>query len=929
MDTNGHELEVELGPNPGLWPAFVSIRVHSWFQVLVRFSRIGSCSSLVALLLAVSVSAAESPATGPMLFLAGDSTVADKPDLGLPERGWGQLFRELIQPPLRLDNRAINGRSTRSFLAQGHWQRLLDALHPGDWVVIQFGHNDAKREDPERFADAETDYRANLIRMVREVRSRSAYPVLATPVARRRFTAAGEWYDAHGAYPGVVRAVAAAEAVPLLDLEARTRAYFAGLGPEASKGLFLHFAPGEHPRLPEGKIDDTHFSEKGARAVAAIVAEEMIRVKLPIAAHLKPDPATAPARWPPIKWHDALNQPAAWYASADARDLADTLLLYQFPNGGWPKNREMTLPPAAEAAARSAPVPADEQMPTIDNNATHEQLRFLARVISAHNGSDAHRAAVIRGIDYLLAAQYPNGGWPQFYPLRAGYYSHITFNDDAMADVLEVLQDVATGRAPFGFVDASDRARAAAAVTKGVACILRCQVVVDGVKTVWCAQHDEQTLAPASARKFEPVSLSGGESVGVVRFLMSLEEPSPEVIAAVEAAVTWFKRVTITGLRYRRVAAPSLPKGRDMIAVLDPAAPPLWARFYELGTNHPIFIGRDSVIHYALGEIEHERRIGYRWYVDSPAKLLAKDYPAWRARLAAFTVANAERQIRPQFPAAQRVVAELPAGVTAREDLVYAHPDNLPLALDVYQPAGAGPFPAVLIVHAGGWDSGSREMERPFAQRLAGLGYVAVPVDYRLGAHGRFPAALHDLKAAVRWLRGHAKEHAVDPSRVAILGMSAGGQLAALVGATNGQAEFEGEVGERAGSSTVQAVVDIDGLADFTAADLVAQQEATPSAPVRFLGGTFRERPAVWRAASALTHAGPHSAPTLFINSTVTSPILPGRAELRDKLRAAGVASELVVLPDTPHPFWLFQPWFEPTLAAADRFLRAQLPGKM
>jgi len=204
-----------------------------------------------------------------------------------------------------------------------------------------------------------------------------------------------------------------------------------------------------------------------------------------------------------------------------------------------------------------------------------------------------------------------------------------------MAGVLAVLHDVAGGREPFTFVDAALRPKAAAAVARGVDCILRCQVVEHGVKTVWCAQHDEQTLAPAPARRFEPVSLSGNESVGVVRFLMSLEEPSPEVRAAIEAAVAWFRGAVVRGVRYHRIDAPNLPQGRDMVAEPDPAAPPIWARFYELGTGRPIFIGRDTVIHYALAEIEHERRIGYGWYTDNPAKLLAKDYPAWRMRVAA------------------------------------------------------------------------------------------------------------------------------------------------------------------------------------------------------------------------------------------------------------------------------------------------------
>ena len=202
-----------------------------------------------------------------------------------------------------------------------------------------------------------------------------------------------------------------------------------------------------------------------------------------------------------------------------------------------------------------------------------------------------------------------------------------------MVRVLELLRDVAAKHPEFAFVDEDRRARAADAVRRGLDCILRCQIVVDGVKTVWCAQHDETTFAPAPARTFEPASFSGTESVGIVTLLMSVEAPSPEIIAAVESAVMWFARVKLTGIRIDTPPAPDLPHGHDRVVVADPTAPPLWARFYEIGTNRPIFTGRDAVVRYALAEIEAERRGGYRWHSDEPAKLLERDYPQWRKKL--------------------------------------------------------------------------------------------------------------------------------------------------------------------------------------------------------------------------------------------------------------------------------------------------------
>lgn len=325
-----------------------------------------------------------------------------------------------------------------------------------------------------------------------------------------------------------------------------------------------------------------------------------------------------------VRWTAINRQPPAWYATDEARAVAASVVQYQTPEGGWPKNTDMTAPPSAEFLAETK---YDHRAPTIDNGATTTQLELLARVISA--GDDpALRAAFERGFDYLLAAQYANGGWPQYFPLIPGYYTHITYNDDAMVKVLAVLRDAAAGGEPYVFVDAARRERAAAAVGKGLACILHTQVKQNGRLTGWCAQHDETTFAPAWARNFEPPSLSGNESVGLVRFLMAEKQPSPEIIAAVEGAVAWLESVQVTGLRVEETRGAD---GKlDRRAVADPAGPVLWARFYELETNRPIYLGRDKVVHYDFNEIERERRGGYGYLGTWPATLLAKDYPKWR-----------------------------------------------------------------------------------------------------------------------------------------------------------------------------------------------------------------------------------------------------------------------------------------------------------
>lgn len=303
---------------------------------------------------------------------------------------------------------------------------------------------------------------------------------------------------------------------------------------------------------------------------------------------------------PVVRWGDVLEQSVAWYATPAARTVADAVLLYQRDSGGWPKDLDMTRAPAA--------APPNRPDATIDNGATVTQIRFLAQVASAAGPADAgrYRAAALRGIDFLLAAQYPNGGWPQYYPLRKDYSRYITFNDNAMANVLNLLNEVAGGGAPFTFVDAERRARARAAVERGVDLVLKAQLTIDGIRTAWGAQHDAVTLEPRPARSFEPASLSASESVGLVRFLMR-QPPTSEIAAAVDAAVAWLRQVR-------------LPDGR-------------WARFYEFGTNRPVFAGRDGVVRYRLEEIEAERREGYAWLGTWPRALVEREYPAWKKRI--------------------------------------------------------------------------------------------------------------------------------------------------------------------------------------------------------------------------------------------------------------------------------------------------------
>ena len=329
-----------------------------------------------------------------------------------------------------------------------------------------------------------------------------------------------------------------------------------------------------------------------------------------------------------LRWGSSiLKQKPAWFATAQARAMADSVVQYQSPQGGWPKSTDVSKPPRTPD---DIPPPGQGRANSFDNEATTLPMHFLALVATATD-DEKYRSAFVRGFDYTLAAQYPNGGWPQFFPLREGYYSHITYNDNAMIRVLDLLRAAASGKAPFAFLSENHRDKAAAAIAKGIDCILKTQIQQDGKLTAWCAQHDEKTMKPAWARKYEPPSFSGGETVGIVRFLMETEKPTPEIIAAIEGAVAWLKAVKLQGKRLEEFK--NAEGKEDVRLINDDQAPPLWARFYELGTNRALYLDRDSVFRYDFNEIGYERRNGYAYHGTWPANLLDRDYPKWRAQV--------------------------------------------------------------------------------------------------------------------------------------------------------------------------------------------------------------------------------------------------------------------------------------------------------
>ena len=333
--------------------------------------------------------------------------------------------------------------------------------------------------------------------------------------------------------------------------------------------------------------------------------------------------------------------------------VAENMLLWQRENGGWPKdtynaffddsktdidndnnktnivkvpinyNKEQT--PEQKKLALDSKYFTDA---TIDNTHTVREIRYLLDAFKK-TGNRKYFEGAKKGVDYLLKAQYANGGWPQFYPDRKTYRHDITFNDNAMTNVMNLMMDISKRINNTDALDKKYVTLAKTAFDKGVEIILKTQLELNGKKAVWCAQYDEITLQPAKARSYELPSLSGSESVDIIRVLMRVDHPSTEIKQAIAGAINWFEESKITGYKTERIKDSLQLRGQDVIVVPD-AASVIWARFYDLETNKPFFCDRDGIKKNTLAEIGNERRAGYAWYGTWPLKLISEDYPNWQ-----------------------------------------------------------------------------------------------------------------------------------------------------------------------------------------------------------------------------------------------------------------------------------------------------------
>lgn len=317
--------------------------------------------------------------------------------------------------------------------------------------------------------------------------------------------------------------------------------------------------------------------------------------------------------------------------SAQVKDtLAEKMMVYQLPNGGWGKHnsdkKNVDYTKKIDAKLLKIIKANDNDLATIDNNATSKEINGLIKAYGTTK-NPAYLKSAEKGIEYLLSMQYENGGFPQYFPNSAIYRKQVTYNDNAMINALTILYNVAEGKEGFDAVDQKLKEKSKIAVQKGLDCILKTQVMQNGKLSIWADQYNEVTLVPEKARAFEPMSLATGESVGILKFLM-MQPVTPEIEKSIRFAVQWFDESRIKDHTYQVSR-----EGEKAIRTLSKKeGSSVWARFYDIPTNKPVFGDRDGSVKFNYEEVSEERRMGYSWYNEAGTKLIENDYPKWLKR---------------------------------------------------------------------------------------------------------------------------------------------------------------------------------------------------------------------------------------------------------------------------------------------------------
>ena len=623
---------------------------------------------------------------------------------------------------------------------------------------------------------------------------------------------------------------------------------------------------------------------------------------------------------------------------------ADQMIIAQRSYGGWPKTIDGKTQPIPYDSIWSEPFVAgvlDEKNrndATIDNGATSREIRYLFEAYQ-NTKNPIYLESAQKGVEYLIKMQYPSGGFPQFYPDTSGYRQHITYNDNAMINVMNLMSDIVKGEAPFVNTPKNLMSDCELALKKGLAIILKTQIIKDGKKTIWAAQYDHNTFVPAKARAYELPSYATSESAAIIKFLINLEAPRPEIKDAIIQAVHFLYEIQILGLDYSLNIDPGTHKKTEILLTENKMAKPLWARFYDLNTLEPIFCGRDGIIKHSIFEIEKERQLGYAWYGYWCDDLIEKIYPRWHkkyvglitsqltnVRDTSYNLNKALRDVRAKVKDAAFPKTDF-RNVSVSSDVLYKDVDGLSLKMDIYHSLSASKSIPVVIIHGGGWRSGDKTNHADLAKALAQKGYTCFLPEYRLSNQALYPAPIMDIRDVLTYLEQNSDKLNIDISKLGIMGFSAGGQLASLIATAQNQKKFNDVKVDTKKVPAIKALVDIDGVIDFLHPDSEEGDDSIRlSASTLWFGANRKDRPDLYKEASAMTYVSSESVPALFIASGEAR-MRAGWAEYKQVLDKNGIYNEFKLNENAPHSFIFCEPWFTPTVGVIDSFFKKALIG--